>query len=322
MDNELINNRYEVISQIGLGGAGAIFQAYDTFLDRKVAIKKIFVDSHDQVERLKRECLFLQTIDHPNLVKAHEFFITNDRAYMVLEFIDGKSIDEIIVKNKYSMTLVGQLAIASQIARGIEVMNMGGIIHRDIKPQNVMLNPQTGEIKIVDLGTAKSLSKALSSITTAGSVIGTCAYMSPEQTKGAVCWSTDIFSLGVLLYQFFTWSERSPFYTNNIYATIKKIRDEKLIDLCTVVDISEASPEQQIAYEKISEVLVKALHKDPDVRWQNAGVIADLFNDIRMPLLGEAQENPHKYRIETARQICPGLRKELESMRKTYSTIG
>lgn len=200
-------------------------------------------------------------------------------------------------------------------------MNMGGIIHRDIKPQNVMLNPQTGEVKIVDLGTAKNLSKALSSITTVGSVIGTCAYMSPEQTKGEVCWSTDIFSLGVLLYQFFTWSESSPFSTNNIYATIKKIRDESLIDLCNVIDIAEASPKQQIAYEKISEILSKALHKDSDVRWQNAGIIADLFNDIRMPLLGEAQENPHKYRIETGRQISPGLRKELESMRKAYSTI-
>lgn len=319
--SELLNNRYEVISQVGIGGAGAIFTAFDTFLGEKVAIKKILLDDSEQIERLKRECLFLKIINHPNLVKAHEFFIENQRAYMVLEYIDGKSIDEIIYKNKHSMTLVGQLAIASQIARGIEVLNMGGIIHRDIKPQNIMFNTQTGEIKVVDLGTAKNLNSLLTSITTTGAVIGTCAYMSPEQTKGQVTWTTDVFSLGVLLYQFFTWSDDSPFYTKSIYTTLKKIRHEDLVDICTLIDIGSMTEKQQRAYEKISEILCKALHKDPDMRWQHAGIIADMLNEIRQPLLSEAQQNPMKYRIETSRQISPGLRQELEKMRSEFSSL-
>ena len=319
--SEVLNNRYEVISQVGIGGAGAIFTAFDTFLGEKVAIKKILLDDDDQIERLNRECLFLKIINHPNLVKAHEFFIEKDRAYMVLEYIDGKSIDEIIYKNKHSMTLVGQLAIASQIARGIEVLNMGGIIHRDIKPQNIMFNTQTGEIKVVDLGTAKSLNSLLTSITATGAVVGTCAYMSPEQTKGEVTWTTDVFSLGILLYQFFTWSDDSPFYTKSIYTTLKKIRHEELVDICTLIDIGSMTEKQQHAYEKISAILCKALHKDPDMRWQHAGIMADMFNDIRQPLLSEAQQNPLKYRIETSRQISPGLRQELEKMRSEFSSL-
>ncbi|BBM87591.1 serine/threonine-protein kinase [Candidatus Uabimicrobium amorphum] len=320
--SEILNNRYEVLSQIGIGGAGAIFTALDTFLGEKVAVKKIFLDDVDQIERLKRECFFLKTINHPNLVKAHEFFIENDQAYMVLEFIDGKSLDQIIHKNKHSMTLVGQLAIASQIARGIEVLNMGGIIHRDIKPQNIMFNTQTGEIKIVDLGTAKNLNNLLSSITATGAVVGTCSYMSPEQTKGQVTWTTDIFSLGVLLYQFFTWSDDSPFYTKSIYHTLKKIRHEEMIDICTLIDIGSITEKQQNAYEKISQILCKALQKDPDMRWENAGIMADMLNEIRQPLVNEAQQNPLKYRIETSRQISPRLRKELEQMRSEYTSIG
>ncbi|BBM87590.1 serine/threonine-protein kinase [Candidatus Uabimicrobium amorphum] len=319
--SELISNRYEVLSQIGIGGSGAIFTAIDTFLGEKVAIKKILLDDDDQIERLKRECFFLQTVNHPNLVKAYEFFIENDRAYMVLEFINGRSLDNIIHKNKRSMTLVGQLAIASQIARGIEVLNMGGIIHRDIKPQNIMLNTQTGEIKVVDLGTAKNLTNEFSPLTVRGAVVGTYCYMSPEQTNSKVTQTTDIFSLGILLHQFFTWSDDSPFYTKSIFHTLDKIRHEEVVDICELIDMDSVTEKQQQAYQKISKILKKALHKDPNMRWENAGTMADMFTEIRQPLLNEVQQNPLKYRIETSRQISPRLRKELQQMRSEYSSV-
>ncbi|BBM87589.1 serine/threonine protein kinase [Candidatus Uabimicrobium amorphum] len=317
----LLNNRYEIISPVGIGGTGAVFTAIDASSGEKVAIKKILLDESEQIERLKRECLFLKTITHPNLVKAYEFFIENGRAYMILEYIDGKSLDEIIHKNKHSMTLVGQLAIASQIARGIEVLNVGGVIHRDIKPQNIMLNTQTGEVKIVDLGTAKNLNDVFSSLTIKGSVVGTYSYMSPEQTSGKVAQTTDIFSLGILLHQFFTWSDDSPFHTKSVFHTFEKIRYEEVMDICKLINIDSMTQKQQHAYQKISEILCKALHKDPSMRWENAGIIADMFNEIRKPLVNEAQQNPLKYQIEISRQISPRLRKKLEQMRSEYSSI-
>ena len=314
--NNLLYHRYEIIHEIGFGSSGSVCTAHDLLDDKQIAIKKIPISAREQVERLKRECFFLKTVSHPNLVKAYHFFTEDKYAYMTLEYVHGKSLGEIINKNKHGMSLVGQLAIASQIARGIEVLNIGGIIHRDIKPHNVMLNTKTGEIKILDLGIAKGLDKQLASLTNSGEIVGTCAYMSPEQTHGKLSEKTDIFAMGILLYQLFTWSDSSPFATNNIYATVYKIRNHNPPDLCSVIHSENTTPLQQEALEKIAQVIAKALNKNPDERWDHAGIVADKFNEIQRELITEVKERPEKYKIVTARQISPEFRKMLLEIRE------
>lgn len=318
MKNQLLHNRYRLVSPIGIGGAGVVYIAFDTKNAQKVAIKKVSIVSGGKLQLIEKEYRFLQKITHDNLIQAFEFFVLDDHAYIVFEYVYGKNLADIVVKNKHSVCLISQLAIANQIARGIEVLNTGGIIHRDIKPQNIMLDIRTGQVKIVDLGIARDI-KDLGELK--DDITGTYAYMSPEQTQGKISWTTDIFSLGVVLYQFFTWGDSSPFEEKNMYHTIEKIQSYNPIDICSVIDFASATSKQKRVYEEISQIIEKALYKCPEARWKSAGAIADMFFELHQKLLNEASENPEKYKITTSRQISPQLQNVLHSMRDHYKSI-
>ncbi|BBM85821.1 bifunctional serine/threonine-protein kinase/formylglycine-generating enzyme family protein [Candidatus Uabimicrobium amorphum] len=268
---------YHIHSALGSGGMAHVFKAIHIKSQKTVAIKTLRTQSKKAQDRFMREYKFLSSIHHENLLRAYDFFQQDNRSYMVLEFVQGTSLKDIF-ESGIKIPLHDQLAIANKIARGIQILNMSGIIHRDIKPDNIMVNLHDGIVKILDLGIGKDINRGhTSNLTIGGEVIGTPMYLSPEQTNGQVTATSDIFSLGIVLHQLFTGSPQSPFEKENVVQCLIAVSEEtppKIKDL-----IDPTHPDMWI-YEKISPVIEKALQKSPQHRWKDAGQIADFIADL------------------------------------------
>ena len=187
----LLNNRYKLEKILGQGGMGRVYLAQDNRNKEKVAIKQVIipisaVNKNKFIERFTREYLFLSSINHPNVIKALDFFEENKSLFFVMEFIYGLSLNNFICKKLANLSLLERLAVAIQIARSVEVVNTLGIIHRDIKPANMIVDEKHNLIKLLDFGIAKSTDTSMASLTKTGAQIGTPAYMSPEQVNGNV----------------------------------------------------------------------------------------------------------------------------------------
>src|SRR5213079_897710 len=206
--------RYEIRSKIGEGGMGEVYLAQDTKLDRKVALKTLPADVAAHPDRMKRfvqEAKAASALNHPNIITIHAIDETDSGHFIATEFIDGETLRERL--RNAPMKLAEVLDVAAQIASALSAAHAAGIVHRDIKPENVMLR-RDGIVKILDFGLAKLTERLpLDSVdaeaatkglvqTEPGVVMGTVAYMSPEQARGlAVDARTDIFSLGIVLYE-------------------------------------------------------------------------------------------------------------------------
>ena len=210
LENGSIINQYKIISAIGKGGMGEVFLAEDTKLDRKVALKILpakFADDADRMSRFVREAKSASALNHPNIITIYEIGEADGTHFIATEFIDGKTLNDYAKANP--LNYQSALEIAIQVASALEEAHQAGIVHRDIKPDNVMVRAN-GLVKILDFGIAKLSAPAMTDeeaataiqSTSPGMVIGTANYMSPEQAKGRdVDRRTDIFSFGVLLYE-------------------------------------------------------------------------------------------------------------------------
>ncbi|HSK72294.1 MAG TPA: serine/threonine-protein kinase, partial [Pyrinomonadaceae bacterium] len=229
---------YEIIEQIGEGGMGEVFSAKDVTLNRKVALKLLaahITEDKNRVSRFRQEAFATSALNHPNIVTIYEIGEWKGRDFIAAEFIDGMMLRSILQKKKLS---IGEaLDIALQIASALAAAHGAGIVHRDMKPENIMIRPE-GLVKILDIGIAKYSpkeggQKALVE-TKVGEVIGTAAYMSPEQARGLeIDARTDIWSLGVILYEMIarklpfqgsTRSDRIAAILEHEPAPIKKFR--------------------------------------------------------------------------------------------------
>ncbi|MDI6689289.1 MAG: serine/threonine-protein kinase [Actinomycetota bacterium] len=254
MNEDLLLNRYQILKGLGKGGFSEVYKAYDTRMYRVVAIKKIPA-SRKTAPRALREARTVALLNHPNIVTLYDFEEFEDDYYLVMEYIEGATLAEILNK-KSPLSCDQSITIASQICLGLECAHLNGIIHRDIKPENLMLL-QDGRVKIMDFGIARLKS---STMTRRGDILGTLAYMSPEQAQGEyVDEATDIFSLGVVLYQMLTGV--SPFAAETSGATIFKVLN---VD---PVPPSRINPEVP---RKLDVVVLKALEKDPEARFETA----------------------------------------------------
>src|SRR6202163_1320961 len=209
---------YEVRSAIGAGGMGEVYQAHDTKLGRDVAIKVLpeaFAHDADRLSRFQREAKMLAQLNHTNIATIHGLEHSGDTHYLVMELVPGDTLQQ-RVKREGPVPVEEALAIAKQIAEALEAAHEKGIIHRDLKPANVKLTPE-GKIKVLDFGLAKAFAGDASTedmsnsptlsmaATMQGVILGTAAYMSPEQAKGkAVDKRTDIFAFGCVLYELLT----------------------------------------------------------------------------------------------------------------------
>lgn len=261
--------RYEVSSELGQGAMGVVYKAKDPLIDREVALKTINL-SLAQEEREEFEGRFYQEakaagrLSHPNIVTIFDVGRSGDIAYIAMEYLLGRELRDILNDNK--MLPVAQVIdITSQVALGLAYAHEHGIVHRDVKPSNVMVG-RDGHVKITDFGIARMASAAVRTQT--GMVLGSPKYMSPEQVMGKLTdQRSDIFSLGVMLYEMLTG--QAPFQGENInaimYQTLNSIAPPPS-------SLNSAVPEM------LNFIVAKALAKDLDSRYQNA---RDLANDLR-----------------------------------------
>src|ERR671924_341892 len=256
--NTLFDGRYRILRKLGTGGMANVYLAEDEVLGRRVAIK-ILNDRHagdDQfVERFRREAKNAASLSHPNIVSIYDRGEAEGTYYIAMEYLDGRSLKELIVARGPAPVNVA-IDYARQILAAIRFAHRHGIVHRDIKPHNVLVDGE-GRLKVTDFGIARA---GASQMTEAGSIIGTAQYLSPEQAKGApVDQTSDLYSLGVLLYELVTGTV--PFTGS----TPLEIAMKHLSEIP-----APPSHHQPDIPRELDKVVLRALAKDPDDRYQTA----------------------------------------------------
>ncbi|MGE5236984.1 MAG: serine/threonine-protein kinase [Acidobacteriota bacterium] len=245
--------KYEIAEQIGVGGFGVVYKAWDPYIQRWVALKTCATTEDEANQRFFREAQLAGALQHPNITLIFDFGVDDGVPYFVQEFLTGTDLDELVAKKKLS--LEGVLAVLIQVSAGLEFAHSRGIVHRDIKPANVRVL-EDGTVKIMDFGIAKSL-QAESRLTQTGVALGTAGYLAPEQLSGRPLDArTDIFSLGVMAYELVT-SVR-PFAGPNISNVIYQILHQN------PVPPRQRNPR---CPERVERIILKALAKNPDDRY-------------------------------------------------------
>ena len=222
---QIVKERYEILEVLGEGGMAFVYKARDTQLERFVAIKTLkpnYVNQETFVDRFKREAKTAANLNHPNIVQIFDWGI-EDEPYFVMEYIEGNTLTSIIAKNR-TISLSDILFIGAQVSSGLHAAHQKGLVHRDIKPGNIMITPD-GKVKVTDFGIV-SLQNEESDITKTGSILGTASYISPEQAQGKpVSIESDLYSLGTVLYELITgkalFSGDSPISTATKHLTEK-----------------------------------------------------------------------------------------------------
>ena len=211
MLGEVIANRYELVELVGTGGMSSVYKAHDALLERNVALKILhphYGDDDEYVERFRREARMVAQMSHPNIVTVIDRGEDDGRQYIVFELVDGENLKQLVERTgPLPVRRVVELGVA--IADALAFAHEHGLVHRDVKPQNVLLTPD-GEAKVTDFGIARSLDVE-HGVTQTGTVLGTSNYLSPEQASGKpVTPATDVYSLGVVLYELLTGGGAVP----------------------------------------------------------------------------------------------------------------
>lgn len=267
---KMLAGRYEILEEVGKGGMAHVYKAHCHFLNRPVAIKVLKEELRDDkefVQRFNTEAQAAARISNPHIVSIYDVGVENGLYYIVMEFVEGITLKEYIA-DKRVLPWKQAADFAAQICEGLDAAHKKSVIHRDIKPQNIIMTK--GDIlKITDFGIARASTQA--TITTANSTIGTVHYLSPEQARGGYTNErTDIYSLGVVLYEMLTG--RLPFDDNTAVAiAIKHIQEKPVLPRILNNDIPQA----------MEDIVMKALNKEQDRRYASA---AEFLEDLRKVL--------------------------------------
>ena len=259
MKGQKINDRYQIIKTIGEGGMANVYLAYDTILDRNVAVKVLRGDlANDEkfVRRFQREALSASSLSHPNIVEVYDVGEDNGLYYIVMEYIEGKHLKQLL-KKRGSLTVREVVDIMMQITDGMSAAHDSYIIHRDIKPQNIMIL-ENGLIKITDFGIAMALNAT--QLTQTNSVMGSVHYLPPEQACGKTATiQSDVYSMGILMFELLTGSV--PFKGDNaVEIALKHIKES----IPYVKDINETIP------TSVANIVKRATAKNLKNRYQDA----------------------------------------------------
>ncbi|MCL6471493.1 MAG: serine/threonine protein kinase [Firmicutes bacterium] len=269
---ELLLNRYRVIEQLGRGGFADVYRAFDTRMEREVAIKHMHIKRHS-ADRMLREARTVALLNHPNIVTVHEFEEDGDDCYLIMELLEGVPLSKILSRIA-PLEPKEAIAIAIEICRALEVAHLNGIVHRDIKPENVMILFD-GRLKVMDFGIAH-LKGAAS--TTSDDVIGTFAYMSPEQARGdTVDERSDIYSLGTVLYELLT--DCIPFSGESVAETLNMVQHLQPFPPSSINPALD---------EYVDACVMTALAKNGHERYQSAAEFRENLEYLRAP--GETAE--------------------------------
>jgi serine/threonine protein kinase len=284
--------KYKLTRELGRGGMGVVYEALDTQLNRKVALKLMLSNPNaDPKERALEEERFVQEaqlsakLKHPNIVTVYEAGLLDGRQFLSMEMIDGQAFNEW----RKTVTIRLQIQTLADVASAVHHAHEQGILHRDLKPRNILVSG-SGHAYVTDFGLAKSLGKNVhQSLTGSGAVVGTPSYMSPEQAQGLdrVDWRTDIYSLGVILYECMTG--RTPFTGESPIEILMKVVKDPVIPPLQLVDAGSALGLDRV----IENICLKALAKKDRDRYVTAQAFAD---DLVKWLAGDGSLGEALYR--------------------------
>ena len=270
MKGQKIDGRYQIIRTIGEGGMANVYLAYDTILERDVAVKILRGDlANDEkfVKRFQREAKAASSLNHPNIVEMYDVGEDDGNYFIVMEYVNGKTL-KTLIKKRGVLSLSETIDIMLQLTSGIACAHDRYIIHRDIKPQNVMIL-EDGRVKITDFGIAVALNSA--ELTQTNSVMGSVHYLPPEQANGSgATVKSDIYSLGILMYELLTG--KLPFKGENaVEIAIKQMKDK-------IPNIIEQNPN---VTQSVENIVLKACAKNPQNRYET---VRDMHEDLRTAL--------------------------------------
>ena len=317
-ENEVVDGRYRILNRIGSGGMADVWCAEDTHLQRRVALKVLhhrFAQDHEFVERFRREAEAAAGLQHPNVVGVFDRGDVDGTYYIAMEYLQGRSLKEMVeagISTDKGVRIVRQILEASRFA------HRHGVVHRDLKPQNVIVDPE-GHATVTDFGIARA---GVSEITQTGSVMGTAQYLSPEQAQGLeVTAASDLYSIGVILYEALTGSV--PFQGDSAVAVALKQVSQ------TPQRPSALNPEVSPA---LDAVVMRALEKDPQRRFRDAEAFLSALDAAeRDPGVARADETaafapapPVDAPAEAvaAGDGMPPEREELERERRRWRWVG
>ena len=269
----MLANRYEILEKIGNGGMATVYKAKCHVLNRFVAVKVLkeeFITDIDFIKRFRSEAQTAASLTHPNIVSIYDVGNEGDVYYIVMELIQGKTLKEIIVEDG-KLSWKWSVNIAIQIASALETAHRNNLIHRDIKPHNIIIT-EDGMAKVTDFGIAKAVSN--STITAFGTTIGSVHYFSPEHAKGGVTDAkSDIYSLGIVMYEMLTG--RVPFDADTpVSVALMQVQEEP-------IEPRKLNPQIPIS---VNNIILKAMQKDPADRYQNATeMLIDLSTALKRP---------------------------------------
>ncbi|WP_297631736.1 Stk1 family PASTA domain-containing Ser/Thr kinase [uncultured Clostridium sp.] len=266
MNGEVLGNRYELLEKVGEGGMAVVYKARCNKLNRFVAVKilkKEYADNKEIVDKFKDEAMAVAKLSDSNIVNVLDVGSDDNENYIVMEYVNGKTLKDLV--DEYGkLSYETAVRISLQIANALECAHKNGIVHRDIKPQNILVNTE-GRAKVTDFGIAKSVDSA--TLTNTSTIMGSAHYFSPEQAKGGmVDYRSDIYSLGIVMYEMITG--KVPFDGDSpVTIALKHIQEKP-------VDPREINPKIPESYSKI---ILKCIEKNVDDRYSNAKeVIEDL----------------------------------------------
>ena len=280
-------SHYQIVEKLGEGGMGEVYLAEDLKLERNVAIK--FLPQHltndkDNVERFEREAKAAAALNHPNIVTIYEIVEDDNQTFIVMEYVEGKTLRELINRNS-QFPIPNYFKITEQICSGLQAAHQAEIVHRDIKPENILID-KNGRVKILDFGLAKL--KGVSKLTKETSTLGTIHYMSPEQLQGKeVDHRSDIWSLGVVIYEMLTG--HPPFKGDYEQAIVYSIINDELASVLNI--------KSELSFN-LNQIIHKALKKNPQQRYQN-------INELKSDLDSWNLSNQSGYDIKETDQDKP-----------------
>ena len=271
LEGKLLGNRYEMIEKIGNGGMSTVYKAMDKVLKRNVAVKILrdeFTTDEEFIKRFEAEAQSAARLTHPNIVSIYDVGVEGNLYYIVMELIQGKTLKEIIIEERGPLPWKWSVNVAIQIASALEIAHRNNIVHRDIKPHNIIIT-EDGIAKVTDFGIAKAVSN--STITAFGTTIGSVHYFSPEHARGGFTDAkSDLYSLGVVMYEMVTG--RVPFDADTpVSVALKHMQEEPE----EPIDMNPNVP------TAINKIIMKALQKDVTLRYQSA---TEMLGDLRRSL--------------------------------------
>ncbi len=278
MIGQLLGGRYEILDRIGGGGMALVYKGRDILLHRKVAVKVLrqqYVYDEEFIRRFRREAQSAASLSHPNVVSIYDVGQEDDIHYIVMEYVEGVNLNELI-KEKGPLQPDEAVHIASQICDALDHAHHNGIIHRDIKPHNILIG-KNGRVKVTDFGIARAATS--STITQTGSVVGSVHYFSPEHAKGIMTGEkSDLYSLGIVLYQMLTG--KLPFLGESpISVALKHLQE----------NVEEPRKINPLIPQSVENIILKALRKNPEERYQSA---QQMLRDLDTCLSPERRNEP------------------------------